>query len=299
MISLVVISGRSGSGKSTALHVLEDMGHYCIDNLPITLLQPLLDRLSMEGKVTRAAVSIDARNTTGDLSMLETALSHFDKAVVDAKVVYLDAGDSTLMERFSETRRKHPLSDLKRGLRESLELETKILGPVSSFAELRIDTTSLTMHELRDQIRTRVARESREIALLFLSFAYKRGIPGDADIVFDVRCLPNPYWKPDLRYLTGLDGPVQRFLLAQQEFKDTYDDIERYLARQLPGFEASNRSYLTVAIGCTGGQHRSVVMCNRLFEHFKSSFENVQVRHRELASGESSRAPEEPALGNC
>ncbi|MBO6554886.1 MAG: RNase adapter RapZ [Pseudomonadales bacterium] len=281
-MSLIVISGRSGSGKSTALNVLEDMGYYCIDNLPVTLLSPLVDRLSKNYDINKVAVSIDARNIAEDLALFPSVLEGFDSANVASTIIFLDSASPTLVKRFSETRRKHPLSTSERDLREALELESHMLDPISGMAALTIDTTSLTIHELRDEIRTRVAREIHEFALLFQSFAYKRGVPVDADLVFDVRCLPNPHWEPGLRELTGLDEPVQKFLNDQEEFMDMFTDLATFLNRWLPKFEANNRSYLTVAIGCTGGQHRSVFMCRKLYESFESRFSNVQVRHREL-----------------
>lgn len=282
MLSLIIISGRSGSGKSTALNVLEDMGYYCIDNLPVSLLEPLINRLSSDQTIKKVAVSIDARNIAEDLPLFPGILQGFDGTKVESTLIFLDSASPTLVKRFSETRRKHPLSNQVTDLREALELESKLLDPLSDLAALTIDTTSLTIHELRDEIRTRVARQIHEFALLFLSFAYKRGVPVDADLVFDVRCLPNPHWNPDLRPLTGLDEPVQGFLNQQSEFIEMFTDLSEYLHKWLPRFEANNRSYLTVAIGCTGGQHRSVFMCQKLFDRYKSSFANVQVRHREL-----------------
>ena len=292
MLSLIVISGRSGSGKSTALNVLEDMGYYCIDNLPVSLLTPLITRLSSDLTTSKIAVSIDARNIADDLVLFPGILLGFDAAIVEPTVIFLDSASPTLVKRFSETRRKHPLSNQVTDLREALELERKLLDPIANLAALTIDTTSLTIHELRDEIRTRVAREIHEFALLFLSFAYKRGVPVDSDLVFDVRCLPNPHWKPDLRSLCGLDEPVQDFLNQQSEFIEMFTDLSEYLNKWLPRFEANNRSYLTIAIGCTGGQHRSVFMCQKLFDSYKSSFANVQLRHREL------NAPVSPSGNN-
>lgn len=282
MISLIVISGRSGSGKSTALNVLEDMGYYCIDNLPVTLIAPLIDRLSLDPHIDKAAIGIDARNIADDLVLFPTILDGFNDRQVEVTVIFLDSTSPELVKRFSETRRKHPLSNQERDLREALELESRLLDPISDLAALTLDTTNLTIHELRDEIRTRVARETHEFALLFQSFAYKRGVPVDADLVFDVRCLPNPHWEPELRTLTGLDEPVQNFLSHQSEFSEMFEDLSQYLAKWLPKFEANNRSYLTVAIGCTGGQHRSVYMCSKLFELYRDTFSTVQVRHREL-----------------
>ncbi len=282
VISLIIISGRSGSGKSTALHVLEDMDFYCIDNLPVTLLKPLMDRLSSDQPIRNVAVSIDARNIPEDLADFPNTLQSFDHAEVKTKIVYLDSASQTLVNRFSETRRKHPLSNQSRDLRESLEFESELLDPISGLADLTVDTTTLSMHELRDLIRSRVASANHEFALLFLSFAYKNGVPVDADLVFDVRCLPNPHWKANLGSLNGLDQPVQAFLDEQPDFLEMYGDIRGYLDSWLPRFEANNRSYTTVAIGCTGGQHRSVFLASKLHAHFSSLWKNAQIRHREL-----------------
>lgn len=282
MISLVIISGRSGSGKSTALHVLEDMGYYSIDNLPVSLLEPLIERLSSTQPTSKVSVGIDARNIATDLASFPEFIRSINQDVVRTQIVYLDSGSSTLVKRFSETRRKHPLSSPERDLREALEFESELLEPISKMADLTVDTTSLTIHELRDLIRDRVAGYRHEFALLFESFAYKNGVPVDADIVFDARCLPNPHWKPNLRAMTGLDGPVQEFLDNQPDFCAMFDDISQYLSDWLPRFEANNRSYMTVAIGCTGGQHRSVYLSLKLHEFFSSKWNNVQIRHREL-----------------
>ncbi len=266
--------------------MLEDMGFYCIDNLPVTLLPPLIERLTatpgISEPIQNVAVSIDARNIAEDLSEFPLIIGRIDQIEVNTKVVYLDAARPTLVKRFSETRRKHPLSDKQHDLQESLDLESRLLTPISDLADLTVDTTSLSMHELRDLIRNRVASVSHEFALLFLSFAYKNGVPVDADIVFDVRCLPNPHWMPGLRNLTGLDEPVQAFLENQSDCQSMYQDISTWLSRWLGRFEANNRSYMTVAIGCTGGQHRSVFVAEKLYRRFSSDWVNVQIRHREL-----------------
>ena len=284
MISLVIISGRSGSGKSTALHVLEDIGYFCIDNLPVSLLQPLIGRLEEDQNTSLVAVSIDARNIPVDLQNFPDIISNIDKSVVNHRIVYLDSGNATLVRRFSETRRKHPLSDQATGLNEALELETALLDPISSAADLTIDTTRLTIHELRDLIRSRITEDTHEFALMFQYFAYKNGVPLDADLVFDVRCLPNPHWKPGLRALTGLDLPVIEFLGSEEDVHKMYEDIRGFLASWLPSFEANNRSYMTIAIGCTGGQHRSVYMSQKLYQNFSPRWKNVQIRHRELSN---------------
>ena len=283
MISLIIISGRSGSGKSTALHVLEDIGYYCIDNLPVSLLKPLVERLAKDQTTSLVAVSIDARNIPVDLQNFPDIISNIDKSLVDHRIIFLDSGNATLVRRFSETRRKHPLSDQATGLKEALQLETDLLDPISSTADLTIDTTRLTIHDLRDLVRARITQDTHEFALLFQSFAYKNGVPLDADLVFDVRCLPNPHWKPALRALTGLDLPVVEFLGSEPEVNKMYDDISNFLGSWLPSFEANNRSYMTVAIGCTGGQHRSVYLSQKLHQNFSPRWKNVQIRHRELS----------------
>lgn len=284
MISLIIISGRSGSGKSTALHVLEDMGYYCIDNLPVTLLQPLIERLGGNDSISNVAVSIDARNIAEDLVKFPEVVQTFDASIVSTKIVYLDSAGPSLVKRFSETRRKHPLSDNQRDLREALEYERELLLPISDMADLTVDTTTLTIHELRDLVKSRVALVGHEFALMFQSFAYKNGVPVDADLVFDVRCLPNPHWKANLRSLTGLDQPVQDFLNEQIESLEMVEDLIRYLEIWLPRFEANNRSYMTISVGCTGGQHRSVYICEKLFQKFNPLWKNVQIRHRELSN---------------
>jgi UPF0042 nucleotide-binding protein len=282
---LVIISGRSGSGKSTALHVLEDEGFYCIDNLPAGLLGPLVEQMQQDGSAaTRGvAVSIDARNTSRDLAlfpaMLQTA-----RAQMDCEVIYLDARKPTLIKRFSETRRKHPLSGGETDLSAAIEAEKKLLEPIADLASLKIDTSNLNLYQLRDLVLARVARQANAgLSLLFLSFGYKHGIPVDADLVFDVRCLPNPYWKQELRAYSGLDEPVIAFLDAEQQVQAMLGDIQTFLQKWLPSFK-QNRRYLTVAIGCTGGQHRSVYLSEHLRENFCSEYENTQVRHRELGS---------------
>ncbi|MDZ7686850.1 MAG: RNase adapter RapZ [Gammaproteobacteria bacterium] len=291
-MSLVIISGRSGSGKSTALHVLEDLGYYCIDNLPVGLVPPLIQRIEDSQPDQKVAVSVDARNLASDLENFPSTITQIDATKVAVQIVYLDSANETLVKRFSETRRKHPLSNRERDLGESLELETELLDPVSSIADLTVDTTNLSIHELRDTIKTRVAETTHEFALLFESFAFKGGVPIDADLIFDVRCLPNPHWKQNLRALTGLDAPVIEFLESHNEVRDMIADIVRFLANWLPAFEANNRSYMTVAIGCTGGQHRSVYIASKLFQRFSPDWKNVQIRHREIA-----RHSEQESLG--
>lgn len=282
---LVVISGRSGSGKSTALHVLEDEGFYCIDNLPAGLLGPLVEQMQQDGYPTLKgiAVSIDARNTGRDLALFPTMLAKA-REQMDCEIIYLDARRSTLIKRFSETRRKHPLSGSDKDLSQAIDAEKDLLAPIADLASLTIDTSNLNLYQLRDLVLGRVARQANaEVSLLFMSFGYKHGIPVDADLVFDVRCLPNPYWKQELRAWTGLDQPVIDFLDTEAEVQAMLGDIRDFLQKWLPSFK-QNRRYLTVAIGCTGGQHRSVYLCEKLQQQFLQQYEYTQVRHRELAA---------------
>ncbi len=286
-MKLIVISGRSGSGKSVALHVLEDLGFYCIDNLPIGLLASLVEQVlddDNQEERPRVAVSIDARNLSADLQQFPNIVSQLDAQSVDCEVVYLDASEETLYQRYSATRRKHPLSNNQISLSEAIRTEKRLLEPIADLAHLSIDTSSLTLHQLRDLVSKRVAQKiGHNLALLFESFGFKHGVPLDADLVFDVRCLPNPYWDPELRGYNGQDQPVIDFLRQHTSVQEMQEDIRRFLARWLERFEANNRSYMTVAIGCTGGQHRSVYLTEQLGRHFSHHFDNVQIRHRELS----------------
>lgn len=294
---LVVISGHSGSGKSTALHVLEDAGFTCVDNLPASLLPQLVNHIEnmLPGSKQKFAISIDARNTWQDLKQFPQIINSDETLGLKCEVVFLDARNSVLIQRFSETRRKHPLSDRTTDLREAIQIERNLLEPIANIADLVIDTSNLSLHDLRDLVKTRVAgNEGTGMSILFESFGFKYGVPVDAEIVYDIRCLPNPYWKPHLRAYNGLDQPVIDFLRDQPEVLEMENDITQYLTRWLPRFAANNRSYITIAIGCTGGQHRSVYFCDRLFQHFSTLYETVQVRHRELKLSQgTTRSPEE------
>ncbi len=285
-MEFVVISGRSGSGKTTALQLLEDSGFICIDNLPVNLLPTLITEVSEapNSSSMKFAVGIDARNVGGDLSrfpeILEWALQ---KQNAHFTVVYLDASDQVLIKRFSETRRKHPLSNKTTGLREAIRSENTILDPVARVSDITIDTSNLTLHELRTAVKKKVAgAEGQGVALMFESFGFKYGVPVDADFVFDVRSLPNPYWQPELRAHTGLQTPVMDFLGSQPQVTSMYEDIVQFLEKWIPSFEQNNRSYLTIAIGCTGGMHRSVYLADKLSAHFQKLYPNVQTRHRQL-----------------
>jgi UPF0042 nucleotide-binding protein len=283
---LIIVSGRSGSGKSTALDVLEDNGFYCIDNLPAGLLPELAERALLHPELLhpQVAVSIDARNLPSHLKRFPELLDEVRARHIKCDVIYLDADEETLLKRFSETRRRHPLTNESRSLAEAIADESLLLGPIIDLADLKIDTTHLNLYQLRDSLKLRLLNQPEPgTAFLIESFGFKRGMPVDADLVFDVRCLPNPYWKPDLRDYSGLDQPVADYLSAQADVEDMYQDIFAYLTKWLPRFAASNRAYVTVAIGCTGGHHRSVYLANRLGEALKPILKNVQIRHRDLS----------------
>ena len=283
---LTIISGRSGSGKSTVLHVLEDKGYYCVDNLPASLLPALAKRISTDANdLTQVAVSVDARNVSTDLEQVPQIVSELKEKTIPTEILFLDANSQTLLKRFSESRRKHPLSSESVGLREAIEKESELLEPISILANLTIDTSNMSLQALRQTVKARMLEDqTNAMALLFQSFGFKNGVPVDADIVYDVRCLPNPYWDSSLRALTGLDDDVKKFLGDESEVSEMLEDISNYLEKWLPKFEANNRSYITVAVGCTGGQHRSVYLCERLAESFAGKISNVQVRHRELGA---------------
>jgi UPF0042 nucleotide-binding protein len=282
---LVIVSGRSGSGKSTALDVLEDNGFYCVDNLPAGLLPELAERAMIHNELAQplVAVSIDARNLPSHLSRLPELLDEVRAKHIQCDVLFLDADEETLLKRFSETRRRHPLTSASRSLAEAIRVESDLLGPIADLADLKINTTSLNLYQLRDILKLRLLNKpDAGTAFLLESFGFKRGMPVDADLVFDVRCLPNPYWKPELREHSGLERPVIDYLAAQPEVEEMYQDIAAYLLKWLPRFAANNRAYVTVAIGCTGGHHRSVYLTERLGELLQLTIRNVQVRHRDL-----------------
>ncbi len=283
-MKLIIISGRSGSGKSTALHVLEDNGFNCIDNLPVGLLPALFAHARPQS--AHCAVSIDARNLPGDLERFPEILEDLQQAAgpdLAVEVIYLDADTTTLVRRFSETRRRHPLSRNDLTLPEALQAESALLEGIANLADLTIDSSRLSHHELRELVRTRVvAHGSKGTSLLFISFAFSSGVPVDADLVFDVRCLPNPHWVPELRAFSGRDSAVQEWFGLNDEVERMFTDIHRFLDHWLPAYARSNRSYMSVAIGCTGGRHRSVYLAERLTDRFAGLSHDVLVRHREL-----------------
>lgn len=287
MMQLIIVSGRSGSGKSTALGVLEDNGFYCIDNLPAGLLIELLEHAShyLGDQHQQVAVSIDARNRPDQLEQFAQLLKQIrTQPAVSCAVLYLDADDPSLLKRFSETRRRHPLSSEHCPLAQAIYEEHALLKPIADLADLRIDTSKLNLHQLRDMLRLRLLNRSDSgTAILLQSFGFKRGLPIEADLIFDVRCLPNPYWHPELRELTGLDRPVMDYLSQQPDVEELFQDTLTYLEKWLPRFAIGNRAYVTVGIGCTGGQHRSVYLAERLGRALKKKLSNIQIHHRELS----------------
>jgi UPF0042 nucleotide-binding protein len=284
---LIVVSGLSGSGKSVALDMLEDLDFYCVDNIPAGLLPGFIAYTvrTSESSYRQTAVGVDARNRPEDLAEVPGLVQTLRKSGIACEMLFLRADSDTLLKRFSETRRRHPLSRDGVGLKEALEQEQRLLAPLANAADLTVDTSRLSVHELRELIRERlVDRAKSGPSLLFQSFAYRHGVPDDADFVFDARALPNPYWDPTLRELTGRDEPVARFLDREAEVTRFFDDVRDFIARWLPSLVRSNRSYLTVAVGCTGGQHRSVYLAERLAAHFRGSEGVALVRHRDLTS---------------
>lgn len=285
-MKLVVVSGVSGSGKTTALHVLEDLNYYCIDNLPVGLLPAFAEKMRAlpEGMGQRVAVGIDARNPSPDLHSFPEIIDTLRGDDVDCRILYLDADDAILLKRFSETRRKHPLSSENRPLEDAIRDERLLLASIADRADLTIDTTLSNIHQLRDLVRTRLGLGGESLSVLFESFGFKHGVPMNADYVFDARCLPNPHWEPHLRAMTGRDPAVAEFLQGQPLVEQFIADTSEFLRRWIPCFKADNRNYLTIGIGCTGGQHRSVYLVERLGNAFRAEYDHVLIRHRELAT---------------
>ena len=282
---LIIVSGMSGAGKSVVLNTLEDLDFYCIDNLPISLLQQLstLSINDENGFSSQMAVGLDARNPVESLSTLPDSIAQFKKEGINTELVFMEAADEVLTKRYSETRRKHPLSSNELTLSDAIAKERKVLSDLSDLADLRIDTSHIVVHGLRDIVRDRIAlRKDAELSILFLSFGFKHGIPREADYVFDVRCLPNPHWDSNLRRYTGKDKPVMNFLGSQPMVEDMLNQLREFLMYWIPNFEADNRSYLCVALGCTGGHHRSVYLVEQLAAHFIEQNKNVLINHRDL-----------------
>ncbi len=286
---LIIVSGLSGSGKTVALHHLEDLGFYCIDNVPAALLAMVIGQITAteDPLYANLAIGIDARNRAADLARLPEVVLDLRARGIRCEVLFLHADDNMLLKRYGETRRKHPLSAAGLSLREAIDRERQLLGPIIGSAELVLDTTRTSIYELRDIIRRRVgAHEQPGLSILIESFGYKHGIPADADFVFDLRCLPNPYWDVALRHLTGRDEKVIEFLDAAANVQRMHDDILGFLDRWIPEYIDFKRNYLTVAIGCTGGQHRSVYMAEKIAAELSKRYAPVMTRHNELPQEE-------------
>lgn len=287
MMRIIILSGLSGSGKTIALQTLEDLDCYCVDNLPFKLIAPLVQELLSTGASLppNVALGVDARNFFGELSRFPAMLAELRNSGLPVEVLFLQANDETLLKRYSETRRRHPLDLGNLPLQEAIRRERQLLEPVVACADLIIDTSDTNLYQLRDLIRQRVHETPGDaLSLLFQSFGFKNGVPSDADFVFDVRCLPNPHWQANLRQLTGRDALVSAFLRSHIEVLEMLGDIRDFVATWLPCFADGNRSYLTVAVGCTGGQHRSVFIAEALGQHFSALRKHVVVRHRELGT---------------
>lgn len=277
--------------------MLEDLGFYCIDNIPAALLKSFISHTvrSPEPTYDRTAIGLDARNTAAEIASVPRLIDELKRSGIQCEVLFLVASEEELLRRFSETRRKHPMSRDNLDLLEAMRRERELLEPIVYAADLIIDTSRMGVHELRDIVHKRLEKrpESR-LSITFESFGFKHGIPGDADFVFDARSIPNPYWEPTLRKLTGRDAEVVKFLEAQEGAGRLIEDIARFIDARIPEYQASNRGYLTVAVGCTGGQHRSVYIVERLAERFARHFSNVATRHSALPHL-SHQAPTPPA----
>jgi RNase adapter protein RapZ len=282
---LIIVSGLSGSGKSVALHLLEDIDFYCVDNIPAALLKPFISHTirGTDEVYPRTAVGLDARNRPNEIETIPALVSELRRSGITCEVLYLHANDEVLLKRYAETRRKHPLVTPELSLREAIASERRLLEPITMAADLVIDTSHMGVHALRERIRERIDRRpDARLALMFESFGYKHGIPGDADFVFDVRSLPNPYWEHSLRRLTGRDPEVVQYLAGHASVNTLVTSLIDFLTERIAEFAQANRSYLTIAIGCTGGQHRSVYIAERLAEHFRLSYPDAMTRHDSL-----------------
>ncbi|MFP7722062.1 RNase adapter RapZ [Lysobacter sp. A3-1-A15] len=284
--ALVIVSGMSGSGKSVALNTFEDLGFYCVDNLPAELLPDFVRSVQgAEAAPTKLAVGIDVRNRHSDLSDISGTLSAVGALGLDPRLVFFESRDDTLIKRYADTRRRHPLSHLGLSLADAISLERQVLKPLRQIADRVVDTSDLNVHQLRRQVITEFGLDSDStVSLLFESFAYRHGVPADADFVFDARCLPNPHWNAILRPLSGRDEAVADYLEAEPDAMRFVEQVSGFLDTWLPRLRADGtRSYVTVAFGCTGGRHRSVYLAERMARHAREAgWDEVAVHHREL-----------------
>ena len=279
MKRILIVTGQSGSGKSSALQVLEDLGYYCIDNLPLALLPEIVDKLDQENNLEQLALGVDVRSTRADLQEFDLVFEQLQKhGSVD--IIYLTTQDQELIARFSASRRPHPLSSRFKSLNECIQEEKNLLMPIQFRSTVHIDTTDKSVHDLKHVLLSKLGQTDKLIVIL-QSFGYKHGIPLDADYVFDVRHLPNPHWDLELRKHSGLDAPVQKFLQQSPQTHEMFQDIHQILEKWLPAFAEGHRHYITISIGCTGGQHRSVYIVDRLKKALEAKW-SIQVLHREM-----------------
>ena len=284
---LVIVSGLSGAGKTVALKRYEDRDYYCIDNIPLDLVQPLLRHaIDHPGpRYRKLALGIDARCDPLEIERFPAVLEALREQAIDVRVLFLSADDDAIVRRYNETRRRHPLASAEVSLLDAIRFERRLLKPIADLADVPLDTTRLNLYELRSAIDAQLPEPgTRGLSVLFLSFGFKHGGPASADFVFDARMLPNPHWVPDLRRLDGRDAPVVDYFAGQALVGQFLDDTRQYLERWLPQLEAQDRPYVTVAVGCTGGHHRSVYLAERLAQAFAGRFEQVVVKHRELGA---------------
>ncbi len=294
-MKLVIVSGLSGAGKTVALKQYEDLGYYCIDNLPLAMLGPISRRAARatDKRYDKLAIGIDARESPKEIARFPRYLERLRDRGVETRVLFLRAEESVLLRRYSETRRPHPLARGDLSLAEAIRAEQNLLAPIANLADATIDTTSKNLHELREELHGQIpGGGSGKLIVQLESFGFRNGVPETADFVFDVRCLPNPHWEPTLRKLTGCDAAVGAWLQRQPEVRRMIDDLNGFLERWLPEYLKQDRAYLTVAVGCTGGQHRSVYIVEQLAERLRSHYEQLSVRHRELWNGVDRRKPE-------
>ena len=286
---LIIVSGLSGSGKSVALHMLEDLDYYCVDNIPAGLLPMFISHTvrSDESTYQFTAIGVDARNRPAEIASVPTLVDELKRSGIGCEVLFLRADEDVIIKRYSESRRRHPLSRDGMSLVDALAQERTLLEPIADAADLVLDTSRTSVHDLRELIRNRVAgRSAGRMSILFESFAYRHGVPDDADFVFDVRSLPNPYWEPGLAKFTGRDAQVVAYLERHEPVSRMFADISGFLEHWIPEFIRTNRSYLTIAIGCTGGQHRSVYLVERLAKHFSQHYASVYTRHQVIGGGQ-------------
>ncbi|MGE8573032.1 MAG: RNase adapter RapZ [Acinetobacter amyesii] len=279
MKRILIVTGQSGSGKSSALQILEDLGYYCIDNLPLALLPEIVEKLDSENNLEQLALGVDVRSTRADLQEFDLVFQHLQRhGSVD--IIYLTTRDQELIARFSSSRRPHPLASRFKSLNECIQEEKSLLLPIQLRSTVHIDTTDKSVHDLKHTLLSKLG-QADNLILILQSFGYKHGIPLDADYVFDVRHLPNPHWDMELRKYSGLDEPVRQFLQQSEQTNEMFQDIYHFLDKWLPAFAEGHRHYMTVSIGCTGGQHRSVYIVDRLKKALEAKW-SIQVLHREM-----------------